>query len=99
MVWYSHLFQNFPQCIVIHTVKGFDIVNKAALSKNVISDQRLEIGQWAMGLLGKELPKEREQPVQFFGDCINLLSEMGSLRLDLARYIQGARISIPSRTE
>ena len=28
MVWYSHLFQNFPQFIVIRTVKGFDIVNK-----------------------------------------------------------------------
>ena len=29
MVWYSHLFQNFPQFIVIHTVKHFGIVNKA----------------------------------------------------------------------
>ena len=29
MVWYVHLFQNFPQFIVIHTVKGFGIVNKA----------------------------------------------------------------------
>ena len=29
MVWYSHLFQNFPQFIVIHTVKGFGIINKA----------------------------------------------------------------------
>ena len=29
MVWYSHLFQNFPQLIVIHTLKGFGIVNKA----------------------------------------------------------------------
>ena len=29
MIWYSHLFQNFPQFIVIHTVKGFGIVNKA----------------------------------------------------------------------
>ena len=29
MVWCSHLFQNFPQCVVIHTVKGFGIVNKA----------------------------------------------------------------------
>ena len=28
VVWYSHLFQNFPQFIVIHPVKGFDIVNK-----------------------------------------------------------------------
>ena len=31
VVWYSHLFQNFPQFIVIHTVKGFDIVNKAEI--------------------------------------------------------------------
>jgi len=29
VVWYSHLLQNFPQFIVIHTVKGFGIVNKA----------------------------------------------------------------------
>ena len=29
LMWYSHLFQNFPQFIVIHTVKGFAIVNKA----------------------------------------------------------------------
>ena len=31
MVWYSHLFQNFPQFTVIHTVKGFGIVNKAEI--------------------------------------------------------------------
>ena len=31
MVWYSHLSQNFPQFIVIHTVKGFGIVNKAEI--------------------------------------------------------------------
>ena len=29
MVWYSHLLKNFPQFIVIHTVKGFGTVNKA----------------------------------------------------------------------
>ena len=29
MVWYSHLLQNFPQFIVIHTVKGLGVVNKA----------------------------------------------------------------------
>ena len=29
MVWYSHLFQNFPQFVVIHRVKGFGVVNKA----------------------------------------------------------------------
>jgi len=31
VVWYSHLFQNFPQLIVIHTVKGFGTVNKAEI--------------------------------------------------------------------
>ena len=31
MVWYSHLFQNFPQFTVIHTFKGFSIVNKAEI--------------------------------------------------------------------
>ena len=31
VVWYSHLFQNFPPFIVIHTVKGFGIVNKAEI--------------------------------------------------------------------
>ena len=29
MVWYSHLFKNFSQTVVIHTVKGFSIVNEA----------------------------------------------------------------------
>ena len=29
VVWYSHLFQNFPQFVVINTVKGFCIINKA----------------------------------------------------------------------
>ena len=31
MAWYSHLFQNFPQFILIHTVQGFGIVNKAEI--------------------------------------------------------------------
>ena len=29
MVWYSYLLKNFPQFVVIHTVKGFGVVNKA----------------------------------------------------------------------
>ena len=31
MVWYSHVFQNFPQFIVIQTVEGFAVVNKAGI--------------------------------------------------------------------
>ena len=29
MVWYSHLFKNFPQFVVIHTIKSFSVVNEA----------------------------------------------------------------------
>ena len=32
VVWYSHLLQNFPQLIVIHTLKGFGVVNKAEVN-------------------------------------------------------------------
>ena len=31
VIWYSNLFKNFPQFIVIHTVKGFGVVNKAEI--------------------------------------------------------------------
>ena len=31
MVWYSHLFKNFPQFVVVHTIKGFGIVNEAEI--------------------------------------------------------------------
>ena len=31
MVWYSHLLKNFPQLVVIHTVKDFGVVNKAEI--------------------------------------------------------------------
>ena len=32
MVWYSHLFKNFPEFVVVHTVKSFGIVNKAEIA-------------------------------------------------------------------
>ena len=53
MVWYSHLFQNFPQFIVIHTVKGFGIVNKAEievfLELSCFSDDPAEVGNLISG--------------------------------------------------
>ena len=42
MVWYSYLSQNFPQFTVIHTVKGFGIVNKAEI------DVLLELSRFSM---------------------------------------------------
>ena len=32
MAWYSHVLQNFPEFVVIHTIKGFGIVNKAEIN-------------------------------------------------------------------
>ena len=43
MVWYPHLFQNFPQLIVIHTVKGFGIVNRAKIDVRSMNQGKLEV--------------------------------------------------------
>ena len=53
MVWYSHLFQNFPQFIVIHTVKGFGIVSKAeidvSLELSCVFDDPADVGNLISG--------------------------------------------------
>ena len=53
MVWYSHLFQNFPQFIVIHTVKGFVVVNKAKvdvfLELSCFFDDLVDVGNLISG--------------------------------------------------
>ena len=53
MVWYSHLFQNFPQFIVIRTVKGFGIVNKAEvdvfLELSCFFDDPMDVGNLICG--------------------------------------------------
>ena len=53
MVWYSHLFQNFPQFVVIHTVKGFGIVSKAEvdvfLELSCFFDDPEEVGNLISG--------------------------------------------------
>ena len=53
VVWYSHLFQNFPQFIVIHTVKGFGIVSKAEidvfLKLSCFFDDPLDVGKSISG--------------------------------------------------
>ena len=53
VVWYSHLFQTFPQFIVIHTVKGFGIVNKAEidvfLELSSFCDDQADVGNLVSG--------------------------------------------------
>ena len=51
MVWYSHLFKNFPQFVVIHTVKGFGIVNKTDvfLELSCFFDDPMDVGNLISG--------------------------------------------------
>ena len=52
VVWYSHLFQNFPQFVVIHTVKGFGIANKAEVDVFLelahFFDDSTDVGIWSL---------------------------------------------------
>ena len=53
VVWYSHLFKNFPQFVVIHTVKGFGIINKAEvdvfLEFSCFFDDPMDVGNLISG--------------------------------------------------
>ena len=53
VVWYSHLFKNFPQFVVTHTVKGFGIVNKAEvdvfLELSCFIDDPTDVGNFISG--------------------------------------------------
>ena len=53
MVWYSHLFKNFPQFVVIHTVKGFGVMNKAEidvfLKLSCFFDNPMDVGNLISG--------------------------------------------------
>ena len=53
VVWYSHLFQNFPQFIVIHRIKGFGIVNKVEvdvfLELSCFFDDPVDVGNLISG--------------------------------------------------
>ena len=59
VVWYSYLLKNFPQFVVVHTVKGFDIVNKAEvdvfLELSCFFDDPTDVGNLISG--SSALPK------------------------------------------
>ena len=48
MVWYFHLLKNFPQFVVIHTVKGFSVVNEADV---LLEFSDFSIIQWMLAIL------------------------------------------------
>ena len=53
MVWYSHLLKNFPQFVVIHTIKGFGVINKAEvdvfLELSCFFDDLMDVGNLISG--------------------------------------------------
>ena len=53
MVWYSHLLKNFPEFIVVHTVKGFSVLNEAEvdvfLEFSCFFDDPMDIGNLFFG--------------------------------------------------
>ena len=59
MVWYSHLFKNYPQFAVIYTIKGFSVVNEAEvvvfLEVSCFFDDPTEVGNLLSGSSAKVL--------------------------------------------
>ena len=53
MIWYPHLLKNFPEFVVVHTVKGFGIVNKAEvdvfLELSCFFDDLMDVGNLTSG--------------------------------------------------
>ena len=64
VVWYSHLFKNFPQFVVIHTVKVFSVVNKAEvdvfLEFSCFFDDPLNVGNLICGLSTQQTAIHKE---------------------------------------
>ena len=72
MVWYSHLFQNFPQFVVTHTVKGLGIVNKAKvdvfLELSCFFDDPADVGNLISG--SSAFSKTSLEHLEVLGSCI-----------------------------
>ena len=93
MVWHSHLFKNFPHFVVIHTVKGFSIVNEAEVEVflelscffydpadvgNLISGSSAFSGASLVAQSVKHLPAVWDTWVQFLGREDPLEKEMAT---------------------
>ena len=71
MVWYSHLLKNIPQFIVIHTVKGFGIVNKAEM--DIFLELSCFFDDPANMAIRRSWSVPQSAPGLVFADCIELL--------------------------
>ena len=80
VVWYSHIFQNFPQFIMIHTVKGFGIVNKAELDVflefSCFFDDPVNVGSFISGSSAFSKTSLNTQSRSVAQSCPNLCDPM-----------------------
>ena len=76
MVWYSHLFKNFPEFVVIHTVKGFGVVNEAEVDVFLELSCFFFVVQWMLAWRRKWqpspvfLPGESQGQGRLVGCCL-----------------------------
>ena len=112
MVWYSHLFKNFPQFIVIHTVKGLGIVNKAEidviLELSCFFDDPADVGNLISGssgggltlTLSQEWPPasrmSQTRPVSLLSHSVSPLPRATRLSLCEQQQMAEAVMSLPS---
>ena len=86
MVWYSHLFQNFPQFTVIHTVKGFGIVNKAEvdvfLELSCFFDDPVDVGNLIPGSSAFHKTSSATETAHECGSCERSREELYQLSLE-----------------
>ena len=90
-VWYSHLFKNFPQFVVIYTVKGFGIVNKAEikafLELSCFFDDPVAVGKLISGSLPFLNPNWTSGSSRFTS-CWSLAWEFWALLFKCVRWVQ-----------
>ena len=84
VVWYAHLLKNFPEFVVVHTVKGFGIVNKAEvdifLGSKITADgdcsheikRCLLFGRKVMNNLGSILERQCQRMLKLLHNCTHL---------------------------
>ena len=76
MVWYCHLLNNFPQFVVIHTVKGFGVVNKAEIDVfqelSCFFDEPADVGNLISGF-----PASSKSSVNIWKFTVHVLSKPG----------------------
>ena len=96
VVWYSHLFKNFPQFIVIHTVEGFGIVNKSEVDV-FLELPHLSMIQWMMSGNSQGPPRTLEELQQIQAGA-GVVAVWCWSNFEETPHVQGQRRS-PSKME